>query len=318
LARSVAASRGPGAANAVRAARRFFIDGASKSEIAGELGLSRFQVARLLEIAREQGIVRIEIQEPAAIDVDLAAHLADRYGLRGAVVVRPVDSSDDSRRSQLGQACAELLTRMATPADVVGISWGRTLHSMVGYISRLPGCTVVQIVGSVPTLELNVNSMELVRRMAEQTRGPVYPLHVPLLVDTPEMAAALRADPHVSKTTAMFDRLTMAVVGIGAWRAGESSVRAALPAQLAEQLDAAGAVADVCSAVFDASGHEVRAAGLPDRCIAIRPDQLRAVPEVVAVAGGAGKASAILAVLRSGLVHHLITDEEAARLLTTA
>jgi DNA-binding transcriptional regulator LsrR (DeoR family) len=49
--------------------------------------------------------------------------------------------------------------------------------------------------------------------------------------------------------------------------------------------------------------------------IAITPDQLRAVPDVVAIAGGAQKAPAILATLRSGLIHQLITDEEAARLL---
>jgi lsr operon transcriptional repressor len=49
--------------------------------------------------------------------------------------------------------------------------------------------------------------------------------------------------------------------------------------------------------------------------IAISPDQLRAVPDVVAIAGGAAKAPAILAALLSGLIHQLITDEEAARLL---
>jgi len=138
---------------------------------------------------------------------------------------------------------------------------------------------------------------------------------VPLLVDSPEMAAALRNDPHVHKTIAMFDRLTKAVVGIGAWTASGSTVRSALPAELAAALDAAGAVADICSNVLDASGREIRAGGLPGRLIAISPDQLRAVPDVVAIAGGAPKAPAILAALRSGLIHQLITDEEAARLL---
>jgi DNA-binding transcriptional regulator LsrR (DeoR family) len=74
-------------------------------------------------------------------------------------------------------------------------------------------------------------------------------------------------------------------------------------------------VADICSNVLDADGHEIRAGGLPGRLIAISPDQLRAVPDVVAIAGGAQKTPAILAALRSGLIHQLITDEEAARLL---
>ena len=301
----------------VLAARRYFLDGASKSEIAQELGISRFRVARLLDAARRDGIVRIEIGAPPEINVDLSIELAARYGLRDALVIRTIDGPDDFKREQLGQAGAELLSETLEADDVLGLSWGRTLHSMVGHLSRLPACTVVQIVGSVPTLELDVNSMEVVRRVADCAGGPVYPLPVPLLVDSPEMAAALRGDPHVHKTVAMFDRLTKAVVGIGAWTASGSTVRAALPEELASALDAAGAVADVCSNVLDSKGREVRAGDLPGRLIAISSDQLRAVPDVVAIAGGAAKAPAILAALLSGLIHQLITDEEAARLLLT-
>ena len=299
----------------VLAARRYFLDGASKSEIAEELGISRFKVARLLEAARRDGIVRIEIGTPSEIDVELSTELAAKHHLRDAIVVRPIDGPDEFKRAQLGRACAELLTETLEAEDVLGISWGRTLHAMVGSLSRLPACTVVQIVGSVPTLELDVNSMELVRRVADCAGGPVYPLLVPLLVDSPEMASALRADPHVQKTIAMFDHLTKAVVGIGAWTASGSTVRAALPKELAAELDAAGAVSDICSTVLDADGREIRAGGLPSRLIAISPEQLRAVPDVTAIAGGAAKAPAVLAALRSGLIHRLITDEEAARLL---
>ena len=302
----------------VLAARRYFLDGASKSEIAEELGISRFRVARLLEAARRDGIVRIEIGAPPDINVDLSIELAARYGLRDVLVVRTIDGPDGFKREQLGRACAELLSETLEADDVLGLSWGRTLHSMVGYLSRLPARTGVQIVGSVPTLELDVNSMEVVRRVADCAGGPVYPLPVPLLVDSPEMAAALRSDPHVHKTIAMFDHLTKAVVGIGAWTASGSTVRSTLPVDLAAALDAAGAVADVCANVLDSSGREIRAGGLPGRLIAISPNQLRAVPDVVAIAGGAAKAPAILAALLSGLIHQLITDEEAARLLLAA
>jgi DNA-binding transcriptional regulator LsrR (DeoR family) len=299
----------------VIAARRYFLDGASKSEIAQELGISRFKVARLLDDARRDGIVRIEIGAPPEIDFEMSTELAARYGLRDALVVRTMDGPDEFTREQLGRACAESLTQTLEARDVLGLSWGRTLHSMVGHLSRLPACAVVQIVGSVPTLELDVNSMEVVRRVGDCAGGPVYPLPVPLLVDSPEMAAALRSDPHVHKTIAMFDQLTKAVVGIGAWTASGSTVRSALPEELAASLDSAGAVADVCANVLDSNGREIRAGGLPGRLIAITTDQLRAVPEVVAIAGGAQKAPAILAALRSGLIHQLITDEDAARLL---
>ena len=44
---------------AARVARQFYLDGASKIDIAESLGISRFRVARLLESARDSGMVRI-------------------------------------------------------------------------------------------------------------------------------------------------------------------------------------------------------------------------------------------------------------------
>jgi len=300
------------------AARRHFLDGSSKSELAAELGISRFKVARLLEAARRNGIVRIEVDAPPEIDLDLSRAVAERHGLRGALVVRTSDGTDEFRREQLGRVGAELLRESLETTDVVGISWGRTLHALVGHLAGLSACTVVQIVGSVPTLELNANSLELVRRVAECSGGPVYPLHVPLIVDDPDTAAGLRRDPFVGRTLDMYGRLTRAVVGIGSWTASGSTVRAALPGPLAAELDAAGAVADVCSAILDCDGREVASPAVLARFIAISAAQLRAVPDVLAIAGGADKAVAIAAALRSGLIHRLITDERAARSLLAA
>lgn len=75
---------------------------------------------------------------------------------------------------------------------------------------------------------------------------------------------------------------------------------------------AAGGVADICARVLDAQGHELSDSALRDRSIAISTEQLRRVPEVIAVAGGVHRAEAIAGVLRSGLVHRLATDDRTA------
>ena len=301
--------------NTVLACRRYYLDGASKSEIAAELGISRFKVARLLERARSEGIVRIDIDPLPELDLALADQVARRHGIRGAVVVRTIAGPDELRAAQLGRAAAAVLADTLEASDVLGISWGRTLQAMVEQLPRLPACSVVQLVGSVPTLDLDTNSLELVRRLAERATGPVFPLHVPLLVESPGMAEALLRDPLAAKSVGMFDSLTRAAVGIGAWAPGGSTIRAAMSQDDARTVDDAGGVADLCSIVLDADGRQVRAAGLPERCIAIGEDQLRRVPDVIAIAGGADKVPAIRAALRSGLIHRLVTNEDAARLL---
>src|SRR6266536_5490605 len=72
---------------AARVAREFYIDGVSKIEIASRLGISRFRVARLLDSAREAGMVRIEIGLPGgSLDAGLSAELCSAFGLEQAFV----------------------------------------------------------------------------------------------------------------------------------------------------------------------------------------------------------------------------------------
>lgn len=87
---------GMGPAELVQAAamaRRFYLEGKSKIQIAEEFGVSRFKVARVLETALERDLVRIEIRVPSELDAERSDALRARYGLRHAVVVEsPADA----------------------------------------------------------------------------------------------------------------------------------------------------------------------------------------------------------------------------------
>lgn len=299
-------------------ARRFYADGRTKKQIGDELGISRFKVARILEQAVRDGVVRIEIDVPPEVDLDLSQQVASRCGLRQALVVKDVDSDQEATRRQVGRACAALLSQRLSEDDVLGVSWGRSLHALTDVLPRLPAATVVQMVGSVPSADLSLNSLELLRRLGESTGGAVHALHVPMFVDSPEVAASLRSTDYVAATLSTFSRITCALVGIGAWHRHGSSLRSALPDRVVRELDDAGAVADICSTVLDANGEVVGGDAVPARSISITTEQLRVVPDVVALAGGADKAPAIAATVRAGLLHRLITDTSAATALLDA
>lgn len=302
--------------NMVVAARRFYFDGRTKSDIADELRVSRFKVARLLDEAVERGVVSFQIHAPSDVDVDLSLAVAETFKIRQALVLRLPDGPADFQRAQLGRAAAEVLGSLIEPDDVVGVAWGRTLHAMVQVLPPLARCTVVQIVGSVPTSDLEVNSLDLARALAERAGGPVAALHVPMVVDSVDTATRLRAEPFVHETVQRFDHLDRALVSVGAWLPGQSALMDALPTDLRRELLEAGAVADVCTTILDADGRQVLAGDLPGRSIAITPEQLRAVPDVVAVVGGgAVRAPALRAALRSGVLHRLVTDARTARAL---
>src|SRR3954449_890773 len=128
-------------------ARRYYLDGRSKVEIAGEFGLSRFKVARLIDEARASGLVRIEIGHKGLIDVDLSARVQERFGLQHAVVVDVTDDRDESVRKPLGQGAAELLTEVIGPDDVRDVAWSRSVRAMPTALPRLSTIPVVQLPG---------------------------------------------------------------------------------------------------------------------------------------------------------------------------
>jgi DNA-binding transcriptional regulator LsrR (DeoR family) len=295
-------------------ARRYYLDQLQKNEIAQELGLSRFKVARLIDEARAAGIVHIHVEMPANLDITLGDELAAAFGLRRAVVAKVDDRTPELALSLLGAAAADLLASLLRAGDVLGISWGQTLTHLVDSLGPLPAVDVVQLVGGMRTGPLAVSGTELLRRLSQNTVGEVFPLYAPMFVQSPEVAAALRQDPSLQEAIGRFGRLTVAVVGVGSWTPPRSALRGELPEPDRDRLTAAGAVADVCAAVLDVDGNPIRDQIL-DRAVGISLDELRAVPEVVGVAGGADKVKALRAALRSGLLHSVATDTACARAL---
>ena len=299
-------------------ARQYFVDGSNKSAIAKQFGISRFKVARLLDEARAREIVRIEIaMPPTVLDLELSTAVARRFGLHRAFVLQERDLPMEAAREQLGALTASVLADTLREGSVLGVAWGRILDTMADALQDLPGCSVVQVVGGMPLAGISLNSLDLVRRIAARAHGPVYSLHAPMIAPDARTAQRLRHDPQVAKTMQMFSKLTCAVVAIGSWDPPNSLMREILDETDRQKLTDAGVVADIVASLVRADGSTART-HLDDRRIAIGEQELRAIPEVIAAAGGADKAEAIRAVLKGGWVTTLVTDARVATILLEA
>ena len=71
----------------VKVAQLYYQNDWRQSRIAAELNLSRPTVSRLLQYARESGIVQIKISNPLVSTQQLAAELKDYYHLDQVIVV---------------------------------------------------------------------------------------------------------------------------------------------------------------------------------------------------------------------------------------
>jgi DNA-binding transcriptional regulator LsrR (DeoR family) len=294
-------------------ARRYFLEGVSKSDIAAELGLSRFKVARLLDRARATGLVRIELDASGEIDLDLSVRLRTAYGLHHCVVIAAPEDDDELLRTALGQAAAELLTEIVEPGDVLGVAWARSLMSMRTSLTRLPACDVVQLTGALP-LAAGDSSIELVRDLARRSKGQGFFYYVPMVLPDAATAQVLRAQPDVARAIERFPEVTKAVIGVGAWQPGLSTVVDALTEQERRELYDLGVRGELSGVPIDAEGNFV-ASPLSERVIGIDALQMRAVPDVIALAYGIAKVEVVRAGIRGGFINSLVSHPAMARAL---
>lgn len=300
-----------GLALAAAAARRFHIEGLTKVEIAKQLGVSRFKVARLLADAQEAGLVTIHVEVPSSLDGDLADALRARFDVPAVYVVRPDEETVVGRRAAVARFTAGLLEETVVPDDVVGLAWGRTISQLAALARGTWRCRFVQLSGALPRPDVDESAVDLVRRMAEATQSSSSTFYAPLAVPDALTADGLRSQTGISEALAELDSLTKAVISVGAWQLGESTALDALGEADRAALTAAGVTAEITGVLLGADGVEVDA--LADRVIGVTGEQLRATPDVVAMACGEARAQAVAAVLRSGIVSTLVTHTALAR-----
>lgn len=289
-------------------ARAFYLEGRSKVQIADDLGLSRFKVARILDEARELGLVEVSVRLPATIDPELSASVRERLGLRRVIVL---GDGGDRVRDDLGRLAAELLTELVGPGDVLGLSCSRTVAAATQALTTLAPCEVIQLTGTLVGPDGEAGSVESVRRAASLGGGAARPIYAPMLLPDPGTARGLAQEPSVGAVLARIPSVSIALIAIGAWQEGLSTVWSAASAAEREAGARAGAVGEISGRLFDDRGRPV-AGGVGDRVLGVTLEQLRELPDVVGLVHGADRAVAARGAVAGGLVTTLVCDRSAA------
>ncbi|ROS47959.1 sugar-binding transcriptional regulator [Frigoribacterium sp. PhB24] len=292
-------------------ARAYYVDDRSKVDLAAGFGLSRFQVAKLLRSARDHGVVSIQINDPRrpSRDDDLARLL----DIERVQVVDVTGTTGQQAGERIGNAVMAALTHTLRPRTTVGISWSRTMDLAARSMPDLPPCTIVQLAGALQVVGSGTLP-QVIGTLGSSPEITTLPIHAPLVVDKPSTARDLMRQPEIAEALERADHLDLAVVAVGGWRQGESSVWEKVGAADRAEAAAAGAVGEISGRLFDAAGRVV-STSLDDRLIGVRFDQLARTPQVIAVAHGPGRAEAVVASAHAGFVTHLIVDTTLAEAL---
>lgn len=296
-------------------ARAYYLENLSKVDIAQRFGISRFQVARLLDEARASGIVSIEIQDPrlprSAREGELAVGL-------GVEALRIIDTGDRDAGSieRFGIGVLTEIVERIRSGMTVGVAWSRTLDAAARTLPALPPCDLVQLTGA---FEIPGSStfMRMLLQLDRHGGVATHPLYAPLVVDEPSTAEDLRRQPVIASTLELAEHLDLAAISIGAWAPGQSSIWDKVSDETRAACEAAQVRAEFSGIFVDGAGRVV-STPLDRRTIGVGIEQLRKAVQVVGFARGAGRATAVRAAVATGVFSVLVIDEDLAVALESA
>lgn len=286
----------------------------SQGEIASRLDISPSTVSRLLREAKERGIVEITIRMPIPRDFELEQRLIERFGLKDVYILQTAsETNNDTLLRAIGQLAATYVERMVETypsGSSIGVAWGTGVHATV---NALPDHTtqnidVVQLLGGVGALV--VDSPDLARMVAQKLGGRHYDLHAPVLVEKASSREVFLAEPSVHEAILRARSVNLAITGIGSLMDDASSfLRAGLLTRSdLSHLRKSGVVGEICGRFFDING-DSKDFEINQRIVGIELDDLRRIPQSLAVARGISKVQSIFGALNGKFITVLATDD---------
>lgn len=291
----------------------YYLEDLPQNAIAERLGISRSKVCRLIANAKSKGIVQINIRSSYSHYNQLEQQLENTFGLREAVVVE----DSDNPLTDIGRAGASYLQRVVKPNDIIGISWGSFLSSMVEQMAplRVENLKVVQLVGGINPHTNLIQSGELALRFAMACGCSADLLYCPVKAANMDVKLGLLADPTIQRVIQLGKKTTVAVVGIGALHHKSQLFHSGfVSTENIPALRESGAVGDICMRFFDRNGNETDN-HLAPLTMAISMKDLKKINNVICLASGREKVEALLGALRGKVISTIITDAKTAQLV---
>lgn len=297
----------------VKVAKLYYENDYSQEMIAKKLGLSRPYISKLLNEAKDAGIVRIQVIDPLNMETPLEQKFRERFRLEKVHIVPT--SEDSGSLMKLGLEAARYLDTVLHDGDVIGLSWGSTIHACSKSLTQrndLKNISTVQLCGGLSNANKNDFSTEIANNFSTALGAVSYVMPFPAVMDSKKMKDILQKDHNIKKIDQYGHDANIALVTMGAFGLKNALVHAGyINLEEMQALSRKGAVGDVCSHLIDIHGNIVDKA-LDERTVAVPLDIIRQKKYRIGVAQGLSKVDSILGALNGGIVNVMITNEETA------
>lgn len=289
----------------VKTAWYYYIENMTQQKISDKLGISRMKVIKLLDKAKQTGVIQFKISQERSQQLMIEQKLTTKWNLKDTFVV-PTPPREANLNETIAQAAAMYMGDRLTENMFINMGYGDTPSRVLNHLATMAETpiSVVSLTGGVsyylPNIRSNIFNAKLY----------LYPS--PLIVSSKEMCKAMRNEPPIQEIARMVRLATMTVVGIGAMNEEATIINNGIlnPNDFL-YLSMQGAVGDVLTHFIDKDGNPIHS-DIEERLFSTPLGTLKNLNNVIGISGGPSKVEAIRAALKGEYLDILITDEDTA------
>lgn len=302
--------------DAARAGWLYYIAGNTQDQIARKLGISRQTAQRLVSMSISEKLIRVRLDHPIGVCLELAERLKAAYGIDYCEVV-PSDREATPSGVGVAEAAAAELERylISSHPVIVAMGTGRMLRSMAEQISPMdcPQHKIVSLVGNIAP-DGSASIFDVASRIGDRVRAPYYPMPLPVIATTVHEKNLLLEQKSLRNIVDLAEQASVTFVGIGAIDQNAALLRDGfVRSDEIRSLMRAGAAGEITGWAFDVKGELIE--GLTNDRVLSVPLTKPAKRKLIGVVMMADRIKAVRAALSGRLVNGLITNEAMASAL---
>ncbi len=302
-----------------RVAEDYYVKNKIQREIAKELGVSRVQVSKYLKMAKERGLIRVEVIAPQLTEEQQAAYDAkfkDRFSIE-KVLIAPGCGHEIALRARLS-ALAEtyIFGNIEDPYTTVGLGWGHSVCDFTENIGRykLTSWRIVPLAGgSTFASSKYYNTNHIVHLLAEKLEAQAVLLYLPFLMEPNKYRDSHSFTEEYDRVYSIWEQLDVVVCGVGNPRNLVRSpyFRSEVIKDYIDEMEKQAVVGDMLTHCFDVDGNYIRCA-IEERMINVSFEQIRRAKRKVIITFGDDRVEALIGAMNARLIDVLVTDQDTA------
>lgn len=298
---------------ALTVAHLYYEENLGQAAIAKKLELSRPTISRLLQLAKDAGFVKIQIENPFVNSKDLARILSEKY--RATIkVVPPSYQGKTSSMDRVGAYTADFLANLVQPNDIIGIGWGKTIHAVTRQLGNpiVSGVQTVQLKGSFSFGHEKTYAYESINELSRAFHTKTQYLPLPTIFDNETTKNLVEQDRFIKSILDLGKQANIALFTVGTVRKDALLFNLGYLDEKQKNTLQEKSVGDIVSRFIDGKG-EIVDSELNRRTVGIDLAELKKKEHSLVVASGMKKGAAVHAVLQAGYANYAILDTSLAQ-----